>query len=58
MKTERWPLMIDPQYQAINWIKNIEGSRLIIANKKHKNYLNEIKKGIKFGKPVLLPDLG
>ena len=25
MKGERWPLMIDPQFQANKWIKNIEG---------------------------------
>ena len=24
----RWPLMVDPQSQAIKWIKNMEGTRV------------------------------
>ena len=57
-KGSRWPLMIDPQNQAQNWIRDIEAKKLIVAKKNSRTYLSDIKKGVKYGRPVLLPDLG
>ncbi|XP_040308873.1 dynein axonemal heavy chain 2 [Herpailurus yagouaroundi] len=54
----RWALMIDPQAQALKWIKNMEGNQgLQIIDLQMSNYLQILEKAIQFGYPVLLQNV-
>jgi dynein heavy chain len=48
----RWPLCIDPQMQAVTWIKNKE-PKLLILTFNMGNYVKLLENAIKFGTPVL-----
>jgi dynein heavy chain len=55
----RWPLMIDPQGQAMKWIKNMEGKRgLKIIDLQMRDFLRTLENSIQFGTPVLLQGVG
>uniref|UniRef100_H2ZI81 Dynein axonemal heavy chain 2 n=1 Tax=Ciona savignyi TaxID=51511 RepID=H2ZI81_CIOSA len=55
---DRWPLMVDPQGQAIKWIKNMEGRRgLKIIDLQQHDYLRTLENSIQFGSPVLLQNV-
>jgi len=54
----RWALNIDPQSQAMNWIKKTEGDALVIADSKDANFLKKIEQGIHHGRKVLFMDVG
>jgi len=55
----RWPLMIDPQGQAIKWIKNMESKRgLKIVDLQMPDYLRTLENAIQFGNPVLMQNVG
>jgi len=54
----RWPLMIDPQLQANQWIKNMEKEKLKIVSPGQKDYLRTIMQCVQFGSPVLLENVG
>lgn len=50
--------MVDPQGQAIKWIKNMEGSRgLKIIDLQQSDYLRTLENSIQFGSPVLLQNV-
>ena len=54
----RWPLMIDPQGQANNWIRNMERKRdLKIIDLKQHDFLRTLENAIQFGLPVLLQNI-
>jgi dynein heavy chain len=53
----RWALNIDPQSQANNWVKRMEGDTLVIADFKDSNYIKKIEMGIVQGKQVLFQDV-
>lgn len=57
-KGSRWPLLIDPQTQAFNWIKNMEDKALKIADLKDKDFMKNIEYCITHGRPCLMPDIG
>ena len=57
-KGNRWALNIDPQTQANNWIKRMEGDQLVLADSKDKDYLKKIERGIQNGKHVIYQDVG
>ena len=58
-KARRWPLMIDPQGQANNWIKNMEKDRgLDVIKLSEKDYLRTLENGVRFGRAVLLENIG
>ncbi|XP_040604880.1 dynein heavy chain 2, axonemal isoform X1 [Mesocricetus auratus] len=54
----RWALMIDPQAQALKWIKNMEGNQgLKIIDLQMHDYLRILENAIQFGFPVLLQNV-
>ncbi|XP_058531818.1 dynein axonemal heavy chain 2 isoform X3 [Ochotona princeps] len=54
----RWALMIDPQAQALKWIKNMEGNQgLKVIDLQMSDYLRVLEKAIQFGHPVLLQNV-
>ncbi|KAF3697610.1 Dynein heavy chain 2, axonemal Axonemal beta dynein heavy chain 2 Ciliary dynein heavy chain 2 [Channa argus] len=54
----RWPLMVDPQVQALKWIKNMEIKRgLKIIDCQMPDYLRVLENAIQFGNPVLLQNV-
>ncbi|KAL6262835.1 hypothetical protein P5V15_005625, partial [Pogonomyrmex californicus] len=55
----RWPLVIDPQCQAVKWIKNMEGKNsLKVIDFGQVNFMRVLEKAIQFGNPVLLENIG
>ena len=57
-KSRRWPLMIDPQGQALKWIKNMElkaGLREI--DLQMSNFMQTLEIAIQHGLPVLLKNV-
>ena len=54
----RWPLMIDPQGQAIKWIRNKEEKHgLKIIDLQQSDYMRTLENAIQFGSPVLLQNV-
>ena len=54
----RWPLMVDPQGQAIKWIKNMESKHgLKIIDLQQADYMRTLENAIQFGTPVLLQNV-
>ncbi|XP_071446269.1 dynein beta chain, ciliary-like [Hetaerina americana] len=57
-KSERWPLMIDPQLQGIKWIKTKYGSDLKVVRLGQKGYLDIIENSLSDGTAVLIENIG
>lgn len=58
-KSRRWPLMIDPQQQANQWLrKKEEKNGVAITTMRDPNLLRILENCIRLGKPLLLEDLG
>ncbi|XP_035806180.2 dynein axonemal heavy chain 2 [Amphiprion ocellaris] len=54
----RWPLMVDPQGQAMKWIKNMEMKRgLKLIDFQMPDYLRVLEIAVQFGNPVLLQNV-
>ncbi|KAG5320172.1 DYH10 protein, partial [Pseudoatta argentina] len=57
LKASRFPLCIDPQLQALNWIKKREQKKnLKILSFMDADFLKQIELAIKYGLPVLVQD--
>ncbi|KAM3174254.1 hypothetical protein ACTXT7_010920 [Hymenolepis weldensis] len=55
----RWPLFIDPQGQANRWIKSLESDEgLEIIKMSEKDFLRTLENAIRFGRPVLMENVG
>jgi len=58
-KCRRWPLMIDPQMQANQWLrKKEEKNNVMITTMRDANLLRALENCIRLGKPLILEDLG
>ncbi|GBF98747.1 dynein heavy chain axonemal [Raphidocelis subcapitata] len=58
-KARRWPLMIDPQGQANRWVRAMErDAGLEVVKPSAKDFLRSLENGVRFGRPVLLEDVG
>ncbi|XP_038654802.1 dynein heavy chain 14, axonemal-like [Scyliorhinus canicula] len=55
--SRNWPLIIDPQGQATDWIRKMEGQDLHVLLATDPNYMKTMEVGIRMGNPVLLHDL-
>lgn len=59
LKGQKYPLCIDPQLQAINWIKKRERSDLKITSfSDEQNFARTLEQCIKFGKHLLIENVG
>ncbi|KYM82700.1 Dynein heavy chain 2, axonemal [Atta colombica] len=57
-KGTRWPLVIDPQCQAVKWIKNMEAKNsLKVIDFGQANFMRVLENAIQFGHPVLLENI-
>ena len=60
-RASRWPLCIDPQLQAVNWIKNKEmkdpAVRILNLNEGAGVFLKPLENCIKYGKPFLFENV-
>ncbi|XP_024130607.1 dynein heavy chain 9, axonemal [Oryzias melastigma] len=55
---QRWPLMVDPQLQGINWVKNKYGEHLRVIRTEQRGYLDVIERALAVGDIVLIENLG
>lgn len=54
-RASRWPLVIDPQCQALKWIKNKEAdNNLIVIDFYLPNYMKILETALRVGNPTLL----
>ncbi|VDO09331.1 unnamed protein product [Rodentolepis nana] len=57
--SRRWPLFIDPQGQANRWIKSLESDEgLEVIKMSEKDFLRTLENAIRFGRPVLMENVG
>lgn len=55
---ERWPLCIDPQNQANQWIKKMYKDKLLVMTTKKPKFDQLLENALQNGQPVLLQDMG
>ena len=54
-RTQKVPLIIDPQGQANKWIKNVEKDRnLIVTRLDKEDFMRSLEKALTFGHPLLI----
>ena len=57
-RSNRWPLMIDPQGQANKWVKKMEeNNSLKVVKQNQGSFVRTIENAIQFGNPVLLENV-
>ncbi|XP_034934334.1 dynein heavy chain 2, axonemal [Chelonus insularis] len=55
----RWPLVIDPQCQAVKWIKNMEApNNLRVIDLQRRDFIRILEQALQFGEPLLLENVG
>lgn len=56
--SSRWPLLVDPQQQANNWIRNREREHhLVVVRPSESDYMRHVRSAIAAGNPLLLENL-
>eukprot|EP00981_Chlorochromonas_danica_P012313 scaffold4815_cov184-Ochromonas_danica.AAC.1 len=58
LNSARYPLLVDPQLQAVFWIKKREGSRLQTGRLGQKDLIPRILKAVEQGIPFLIENMG
>jgi dynein heavy chain len=56
----RWPLMIDPQMSANQWIKNVEAQKerkFVVVKQSDPSYIQSIETAMQYGNAILLEDV-
>jgi dynein heavy chain len=56
-RAPRWPLIVDPQMQALGWIQKRDPT-LQLTQMSHPNFMNILANAISSGIPLLLEDVG
>ncbi|XP_012271994.1 dynein heavy chain 7, axonemal-like [Orussus abietinus] len=57
-KSLMWPLLIDPQNHASDWIKETEKyNDLVLAKTSDRNFVNALRRSMEKGRPVLLENV-
>ncbi|NXL49102.1 DYH17 protein, partial [Podilymbus podiceps] len=56
--SQRWPLVVDAQLQAIKWIKNKYGEELQAIRLGQRSYLDAIERAVSEGQTLLIEDVG
>ncbi|OQR95645.1 dynein heavy chain, partial [Thraustotheca clavata] len=54
---KRWPLLIDPQLQAIHWLRAKENSKLVVVRRYQSNLMGAIEAAIEHGSSLLIENL-
>lgn len=57
-ESTRFPICIDPHNQANAWLKAQEGNDLIILKFSDSSFNKSLELGVKFGKTVLIENVG
>lgn len=57
VRASRFPVCIDPQQQALNWIKKKEEKHLKISSFSDSDFLKQLEMAIKYGFPFLFQDI-
>jgi len=58
VNASRWPLCVDPEMQAINWIKRKEGNTMKTISFSTENYMKHVIGAIKNGYSILFENVG
>jgi len=58
LNSVRYPLMIDPQLQAVTWIKKREGAKLQVGRMGQKDLIKRVLKAVEDGVPFLIENMG
>eukprot|EP00003_Mantamonas_plastica_P006673 TRINITY_DN1548_c0_g5_i2.p1 TRINITY_DN1548_c0_g5~~TRINITY_DN1548_c0_g5_i2.p1 ORF type:complete len:3052 (-),score=1213.08 TRINITY_DN1548_c0_g5_i2:66-8516(-) len=53
-QSSRWPLCIDPQMQAVEWIKRMEGPALHVTNFDDNDFVRALEYAVQYGTPFLI----
>nr|CEL69705.1 TPA: Dynein heavy chain 10, axonemal [Neospora caninum Liverpool] len=56
-RAARWPLCIDPQMQAVNWIKRHEEANGLVIKSFSDDYLKFLELAVQYGKPFLFENV-